>query len=523
VITIGILLALIIAPLAQQIIAVPSTEELSAPEFGPFAPTLDFVRYFVESLSTFNPFGDDQILGKLFFGVVILGCVRGLWRSESRRSTLWLAAWWLLPFLTNLITLNFVPAAQVRYYLFTLPAYLQLGLYGLMALIEACFLLLRWTPLRSALQRPGLTIGLPFLVLALAIPRLTEVTQGLTRLANDQAWTRVAAYLRTEVRPGDIVLCEVYELTGGDEDKCRWQLNEFEGLTQTSPVLYFNALAGYRQAEQQRELLQQPGRAWFVLYFRQPPGEKEITFEESSGLTAKKFGRTWVLQVDSADTLLKNIIACGEWLLRTLPDDDHQFRYNLDLAQLYALAGEQETANQHVEQAFQIQQTSNEPARLPELRTVAAMVRFYAPARPAPQHALEVNFDNRLKLRGYSLEPELFSPGAETQASLSLYWQVLAPLEKDYSVFVHLRDAGGKVVGHLDFQPYDAIYPTFYWPVGAELREARPLALPQELPPGHYTLVIGLYLPDDLSRLRIVEDTGGENAVTLGTLTIQGS
>jgi hypothetical protein len=46
------------------------------------------------------------------------------------------------------------------------------------------------------------------------------------------------------------------------------------------------------------------------------------------------------------------------------------------------------------------------------------------------------------------------------------------------------------------------------------------LSLPQELPPGTYRLLVGLYDPDTLERVPIVADHSGEDAVILETVTI---
>ncbi len=515
-VVIAALLAGLLGPLVAQILAVPNKEELSAPEFGPVAPSWQFIQSLLDIARSFSPLGNEQPAAYSFLALALLGSGWGLSQRPWRRSTLWLLTWAITPFAVNLITLNFVAAAQIRYYLLTLPAYLLLGLFGLLMVAEAAMKLME--------QRRSLYLGsaLAGLSLLIIVPATIQLMSNLYRLGVDQAWTSVAAYLRTEVWPDDIVLCEVFELTGGDEGKCRWHLNEFAPLTPMNSTPYLYEVASYRTLERLAPVLQKSGRIWFVLYFRQPPSDKTLTLASSPGFAVSQIGRTWVIRVEAGSNRFDNLIACGEWLLEHLPDEDHQFRYRLDLAQLYALTGDQEAVNRHLQQAFQLQQQSNEAERLPELRTVAALVRFYAPANPVPQQPLAINFDNYLKLVGYSLEPASLSSHQTAPVRLSLYWQVMTRPERDYTVFVHLTNASGQVVTHLDFQPFDAIYPTSFWPAGAELREARQFALPGDLPPGEYTLVIGLYLPNDLSRLRILDDASGQNAVSLGRLLIEG-
>jgi hypothetical protein len=519
---IALLLGLLLTPLIWQIIAVPETEGRYASDFEPFSPTWRFIQQYLEAFQLFSPLSDYKELPDIFLGLVLVGGLNNWRKPQRRRITTWLILWWLVPFAAIPLFLALVPwsMAQTRFYLFTLPAYLLLGLYGLAAIVEGVTALSG----RRLRQKGGVYAGLVILLLVIVTPSLVFLFSNLNRLKTEQAWTAVAAHLQTQVRANDLILCEAFELPGGDEAKCRWQLNQITELTTARrPISYFSTIANFRGAEQQREMLMQPGQVWFVLYFRESTRAQAVSFEDAPGITTSRAGQTWLVRVNTEGTLLKNLTALGRWLLNSLPDEDHRFRYHLDLAQLYALAGEQETANRHLEQAVQLQQQSNEASRIPELRTVAALVRFYAPANPTPQHLVNVNFDNRLNLIGYSLEPRVLRAAYPTPVKLSLYWQVLAAPEKDYSVFVHLKDAGGQMVKSFDFQPYEAIYPTSYWPAGAALREARQFDVPANLPPGEYTLVIGLYWPDDLSRLKIVDDLSGENAVNLGKLVVNGS
>ncbi|MFN8457460.1 MAG: glycosyltransferase family 39 protein [Anaerolineae bacterium] len=524
---IAAVLLLLLLPLIPQIIAVPTTEGRYASDFEPFTPTWHFIQQYLDAFQLFGPLSEFKELPDIFFVLVLIGCLNNLRLPQRRRATLWLIVWWLVPFLAISLLLIIIPwsMAQARFYLYTLPAYLLLGLFGLVALSEAVTALgRRFWVVPESFARPTFYLSLIFLLLVIAAPRTIQLFGNLTRLRNEQAWTPVAAYLRTEIQANDIILCEAFELTGGDEDKCHWQLNHLNKLTAAQlPIQYFSQIANFRGAEKLSEILHRPGHVWFVLYFRQPPPPDLTKFENTPGFSPIQWGRTWIIRVNKGDSLLDNLLACGQWLLKNLPDEDHQFRYHLDLSQLYALAGNQKEALQHLEQAVQLQQASNEPERIPELRTTAAIVRYYAPAKPVPQQQLDVNFENRLKLYGYTLEPQHLSSHSSHQPSeirLTLYWQVLGPPGKDYSVFVHVEDAAGEVVGHLDFQPFDAIYPTSFWPAGADLREARQLTLPDKLPPGTYHLAIGLYLPADSSRLKVMNDANSENAIRLEPFTI---
>jgi hypothetical protein len=524
----GIVLVLLLIPIVSRLLNIQSIEEFSPPEFGPFALTWQFFQGFVNTFRDFSPLGDYKEIPDIFFAFVILGCLNGLREQSRRRATTWLILWWLIPFCTNLIILAIAPwsTAQTRYYLYTTPAYLLLGSYGIFTLVNLLLSLIKtiipaWSK-TMAIHRFALYLGTAILILVIALPRSMQLIEQFSSLKTDQAWTSVTAYLRTTVSEEDIILCEASELPGGDNGKCRWHLNELEKLINPRfRIQHLASMSDFRSIERAREILQSQGRVWLVLYFRNPPPYQADTTPGKPGLTIKQFGNTRIIGFDSSDSLLRNLIDSSEWLLTQSPDPSHQFRYHLDLSQLYALRGDIDIANSHLKQALDAQQKLNDPNLIPELREVTAIVRFYAPANPSPQYPTDINFDNRIKLYGYSLEPDILSQPSAVR--VSFYWQVFTPLEKDYAVFVHLEDAEGNVVGYFDFQPFDTIYPTSQWPVGIEIREARLFSLPDELPPGEYTLIIGLYLPDNMSRLRIVNDTTGQGAVRLSTLIVKGS
>ncbi|GIK40580.1 MAG: hypothetical protein BroJett011_44130 [Chloroflexota bacterium] len=143
------------------------------------------------------------------------------------------------------------------------------------------------------------------------------------------------------------------------------------------------------------------------------------------------------------------------------------------------------------------------------------------PQPPAldPAQPREANFGNLVRLTGYTVEPVQPAPGARIR--LTLYWQALAPLPHDYTVFVHLRRPGGNTVAQADHRPLDSLYPTSLWPAGETIRESSYLPLPGDLLPGSYELWVGLYLLETGERLPLQNDTSGENALILGVLRIE--
>jgi hypothetical protein len=131
-----------------------------------------------------------------------------------------------------------------------------------------------------------------------------------------------------------------------------------------------------------------------------------------------------------------------------------------------------------------------------------------------PDIPLEVVLEQKVKLIGYSREimPE--------QVRLVLFWQVLANLSTDYTTFVHIRNQAGETIAQVDIQPMSGEYPTSRWRVGETVTDEIKVPLPTDLPSGNYHLLLGLYRWDTLERLGVANDSTGENAIELETLTV---
>jgi hypothetical protein len=145
---------------------------------------------------------------------------------------------------------------------------------------------------------------------------------------------------------------------------------------------------------------------------------------------------------------------------------------------------------------------------------------------PQPATPLWADFAGQFIFHGYTLHTSTFpSPEGVTpgdRVALTLIWQAQTRPDSDYAIFVQLRDATNKHLANADFQPYKGLVPTSTWPAGAVIQTVTWLQLPEDIPPGHYNIYVGLYRPDNSGeRLRLVGDTSGENALILGPLVVQ--
>jgi hypothetical protein len=94
-------------------------------------------------------------------------------------------------------------------------------------------------------------------------------------------------------------------------------------------------------------------------------------------------------------------------------------------------------------------------------------------------------------------------------------------MQEDYAIFLHVRDQAGHTVAQFDYQPFNGEYPTQHWQIGQLLPEVREFDLPRDFPPGQYNLMIGLYNPETLERVTLLNDQSGENALLLTSLTVE--
>jgi hypothetical protein len=114
-----------------------------------------------------------------------------------------------------------------------------------------------------------------------------------------------------------------------------------------------------------------------------------------------------------------------------------------------------------------------------------------------PHHLLGTLFaDGRIELVG---NDGLRVTGRSVE--VDLYWRARMPVDRDYSVFVHLTDGDGRPVAQADGYPWAGAYPTSAWEPAQLVRDSYHLALPAILPSGRYDLLAGMYRLDTMERV----------------------
>ena len=129
---------------------------------------------------------------------------------------------------------------------------------------------------------------------------------------------------------------------------------------------------------------------------------------------------------------------------------------------------------------------------------------------------VEVQFGSNIQLHSYDLSVD------PTALKLTLYWQTVAAPATNWFVFVHLVDSSGEIVVQRDFIPAEGLRPTTGWRATEVIEDVHRLPLPPDLPPGQYTVRVGLFEPDSFARPSVSQNNQPQpdNQLNLTELTL---
>ncbi|MBI2865692.1 MAG: glycosyltransferase family 39 protein [Chloroflexi bacterium] len=143
--------------------------------------------------------------------------------------------------------------------------------------------------------------------------------------------------------------------------------------------------------------------------------------------------------------------------------------------------------------------------------SASAPFRYIVPAYAGPPIVAEnevsadvttvnIDFDGKMRLIGYRLDRRQLQPGDTVR--LTLYWQILARMAKDYSIFIHFRGRGERAVAQEDTYPGLGAYPTRLLRPGDVFSEEHRLSVDRDAEaPSLVQLAVGLYYFPDMVRL----------------------
>jgi len=127
---------------------------------------------------------------------------------------------------------------------------------------------------------------------------------------------------------------------------------------------------------------------------------------------------------------------------------------------------------------------------------------------------------DRVALLGYDLDTHWLKPGGVLV--LTLYWQAMDGVNLPYKVFVHLVDAAAaRTVAQADDLPACGTRPTSRWRIGEIVPDRHIVPLPDNLLAGTYVLRVGLYEPQTLQRMDLLDVAGHSQGTSLDVTNIE--
>ncbi len=141
----------------------------------------------------------------------------------------------------------------------------------------------------------------------------------------------------------------------------------------------------------------------------------------------------------------------------------------------------------------------------------------------APEAYLEraQQLEGRIALIGYDLASEYAVPNSILP--ITLYWQTNTTVSLRYKVFVHLISSEGQLWAQADDFPVCGTSHTNSWEPNELVLDRHLLHLPPDMPPGEYTMIVGMYEPDLNLRLNYFDIANNEqgNSLNVGVVSVK--
>lgn len=136
---------------------------------------------------------------------------------------------------------------------------------------------------------------------------------------------------------------------------------------------------------------------------------------------------------------------------------------------------------------------------------------------------LPAKFEVPMQVVGFEMPDWRFRRGQAIV--LLLYWQATERIDRDYTIYAHLIDSSGMMVGGFDSQPKGGQLPTTRWAPGQFVVHPVVIPVSEELVPGSdYAIAIGVYFYPTMERISLATQPGVPSTidqVLLGPITIE--
>lgn len=145
---------------------------------------------------------------------------------------------------------------------------------------------------------------------------------------------------------------------------------------------------------------------------------------------------------------------------------------------------------------------------------------FLATSAPSPEHELNVQFANGVRLLGYDASTERVTPGETFR--VTWYWHAQENLTPGWNLFTHVGDSENSARLNQDAE---GIVRRYYqperWQAGQYIRDEQPITLPEEWGADEAILFVGLWKDDHRLAVRS-GPSDGENRVRAASFEVSG-
>jgi hypothetical protein len=137
--------------------------------------------------------------------------------------------------------------------------------------------------------------------------------------------------------------------------------------------------------------------------------------------------------------------------------------------------------------------------------------------KSTPAQSLDARLGDQLRVLGYDLAPQALHRG-ET-ATLVTHFELGQRLSPGWSLFFHLDGPGG--FRNLDHVPVEGAYPLERWRPGQSIRDRLPITFTGAMPPGTYTVFVGLFKGNERAKVTPASASDGHDRLRLATIVVQ--
>jgi hypothetical protein len=380
-------------------------------------------------------------------------------------------------------------SVNLRYMLFTLPAYLLVAGRGITYTGRLAKRLLQRTH-RARIWPAAVVPILCILTLGLASAHAIRTYY----LREKEDWRGAAEYLIAHMQEGDLVLVDGMRYEGpGDTRRVTNGLSYYLGLYDAPPTQIL--AVGPQLWQDIQRAPDGDSRLWAVLW-----GQRR--HRHADEVTVVDFHKVRVLGLrQPSGDALQGTLSMLDALLDLLPPQA-RFDVHLALAQTHLWTGRYAEARAELEMASRLRPESPQASR--DLSLARAELERASSLSEKGLHPIVRNLGGLLALLGYSVDAG--DVVSDQTVSITLRWQALAPMDKDYTVFIHLVHPDGRIWAQEDSLLEHGGLPTSTWQVGQVVTNQYDLAIGGPIASGDYVVQAGIYYWQTGDRLEVQDE-----------------